>query len=710
MQYRLGELFSGPGGMSFGAKMAKVKIDGNLHEIIHRWASDIDQDSCETYRKNICPDLEGTVHHCDVKDLSIAELPEIDILAFGFPCNDFSLVGESKGMDGEFGMLYKYGVAAINTHNPIAFVAENVSGLSSSNEGAAFAQILSELRNAGKHGYELTAELHRFEHLGVPQSRHRYIIVGIQKNLNKKYVMPAFTHLTPITSQQALEDPPYHLREFGIKGKIPDGHPDHRIREPDEIVKRRLLAIPEGENAWHPDVEKDPQLRINTKTKLSSIYRRLHRKKPAYTVTGSGGGGTHMYHWKEPRALSNREKARLQTFPDDYKFIGGVTSVRKQIGMAVPPYGAKLIFETLLATLSDIPMLKIMSSPEPKIETFWAHRIKYVKSNHETIFSDSKLANLSNGQVMILTPQILAEDFKKSLELIQRWTSNGTSVRCILNDVWKDGMPQSIRDGILEAESSQDAFAIRSSFIKGNDAILVAKNEFGEVECIYAFPVDHSRDMGYLSSLRKIEVDQTLANHVTILCNEMAFAVLPKIDSIQSNAEMRDKISGDLDKFSNLEIHSEVAPSEDHEPTECIDLLAIARKSPVSSFNLEFGKGRRKDGSAGPRRWTEIEFTIGTKYSKLPNQFDAYTDDGKVIKLKRSGGSSPLGKDLASEGNRHLLGVWLKTKLYESGAMKRGERITEATLEAYGKTTLDFYKIKDSVYFMDFRPKDDKTA
>jgi hypothetical protein len=102
--------------------------------------------------------------------------------------------------------------------------------------------------------------------------------------------------------------------------------------------------------------------------------------------------------------------------------------------------------------------------------------------------------------------------------------------------------------------------------------------------------------------------------------------------------------------------------------------------------------------------------TIGTKYSKLPNQFDAYTDDGKVIKLKRSGGSSSLGKDLASEGNRHLLGVWLKTKLYESGALKHGERITEATLEAYGKTTLDFYKIKDGDYFMDFRPKDDETS
>ena len=62
----------------------------------------------------------------------------------------------------------------------------------------------------------------------------------------------------------------------------------------------------------------------------------------------SGGGGTHMYHWKENRALTNRERARLQTFPDDFLFIGSKESVRKQIGMAVPPKGMKVIFQALL--------------------------------------------------------------------------------------------------------------------------------------------------------------------------------------------------------------------------------------------------------------------------------------------------------------------------------------------------------------------------
>ena len=77
--------------------------------------------------------------------------------------------------------------------------------------------------------------------------------------------------------------------------------------------------------------------------------------RPAFTITGSGGGGTHGYHWEENRALTNRERARIQTFPDDFEFIGSKESVRRQIGMAVPPKLAEVIFTALLKTLHDIP-------------------------------------------------------------------------------------------------------------------------------------------------------------------------------------------------------------------------------------------------------------------------------------------------------------------------------------------------------------------
>ena len=84
---------------------------------------------------------------------------------------------------------------------------------------------------------------------------------------------------------------------------------------------------------------------------MSHIYRRLDSSKPAYTVTGSGGGGTHVYHYKENRALTNRERARLQTFPDKYNFFGGKESVRRQIGMAVPVLGAEKIMKAVKKSL-----------------------------------------------------------------------------------------------------------------------------------------------------------------------------------------------------------------------------------------------------------------------------------------------------------------------------------------------------------------------
>ena len=119
------------------------------------------------------------------------------------------------------------------------------------------------------------------------------------------------------------------------------------------MVIERLKYIPPGENAWYEGIPKE--LRLNVKgAKMSQIYRRLDPKKPSYTITGSGGGGTHGYHWEENRALTNRERARLQTFPDSFIFEGSKESVRKQIGMAVPPKGAQIIVEAVLKTFAGI--------------------------------------------------------------------------------------------------------------------------------------------------------------------------------------------------------------------------------------------------------------------------------------------------------------------------------------------------------------------
>ena len=135
---------------------------------------------------------------------------------------------------------------------------------------------------------------------------------------------------------------------------IPEDAPNNDLTKQSPTVVERLGYIKPGQNAFTADLPEHLKLNISG-AKISQIYKRLDPEKPAYTVTGSGGGGTHIYHWAEPRALTNRERARLQTFPDDFVFEGSKESVRKQIGMAVPCMGAKIIFEAILKTFAGIP-------------------------------------------------------------------------------------------------------------------------------------------------------------------------------------------------------------------------------------------------------------------------------------------------------------------------------------------------------------------
>ena len=223
-------------------------------------------------------------------------------------------------------------------------MAENVGGIRSANNGFAFEKILADLTDAGS-GYKLTTHLYKFEEYGVPQTRHRIVIIGFRNDLGIEFKVPAPTTLLredQMTAKKALEEP-----------AIPKNAQNHELTNHPPKVRERLAAIPPGENAWYKKLPKNLQLNVKG-AKLSQIYRRLHPERPAYTITGSGGGGTHGYHWDEPRALTNRERARLQTFPDDFIFEGGKESVRKQIGMAVPPTGAKIILEAVLKCYAGV--------------------------------------------------------------------------------------------------------------------------------------------------------------------------------------------------------------------------------------------------------------------------------------------------------------------------------------------------------------------
>ena len=350
--FRLGELFSGPGGIGTGAKLAHLPHHPE-YKIVHQWSNDYDADTCRTYAKNVVGDINSpSVIHGDIKTLDYSQLKEqgdIDALAFGFPCNDFSNVGERLGFEGKFGPLYTYGIKALEMFRPYFFLAENVGGLTTKKQEVAFKQILGDMRAAG---YKLVPHLYKFEQYGVPQARHRIIIVGIRDDLDVIFKVPSPAEFAEhdVSVRTALSNIP----EWATG--------QERTRQSPTVVERLSLILP-GQNAFTADLPE--HLQIKTATKISQIYRRLHPDKPSYTVTGSGGGGTHVYHFEEPRALTNRERARLQTFPDDFDFEGSKESVRKQIGMAVPVTGAKIIFEAILKSFAGEEYESVPSSMTP---------------------------------------------------------------------------------------------------------------------------------------------------------------------------------------------------------------------------------------------------------------------------------------------------------------------------------------------------------
>jgi len=342
VQYlKFGEFFSGPGGLALGAILAESKNGERVLKIKHAWSNDYDPSSCETYKKNICKNEKNPQVICrDVRDLDIDTLSSIDIFAYGFPCNDFSVVGEQKGFNGKFGPLYSYGINVLNKFKPRVFVAENVGGIASANDGRVFIKILDDLARAG-NGYKITAHLYKAEDYGVSQTRHRYIIVGIDQSIGVEFKVPKPTHKGNYVPVKV------------VLSNIPENAFNNEHAKVASQVVERLKHTKPGENAWTANLP--AHLKLNVKTaRMSQIYKRLHPDLPSYTITGSGGGGTHGYHYAEPRPLTNRERARIQSFPDDFEFVGSKEKVRKQIGMAVPPMLSNVVFKAILDTLNNV--------------------------------------------------------------------------------------------------------------------------------------------------------------------------------------------------------------------------------------------------------------------------------------------------------------------------------------------------------------------
>ncbi|MDR1763626.1 MAG: DNA cytosine methyltransferase [Dysgonamonadaceae bacterium] len=318
-------LFSGCGGLDLG-------FHNQGYETV--WANDFAHWACETFKRNFGDIIvEKDIEKIDpYNDKSI---PDCDLILGGFPCQDFSMIWKQPGLKGERGNLYKSFLRFVDAKKPKAFVAENVKGILTANDKKAIQQIIQDFDKI-EPGYLVIPKLYKFAEYGVPQFRERVLIVGIRVDTGFGFEHPKPTHgiegskpyVTTGEALQGVENVPYNNELMKISDK----------------TREMLKLIPEGGN--FTDIPKDNPLYV--KGLISHVYRRLKLNEPSKTIIAAGGGGTWGYHFPEPRALTNRERARIQSFPDSFIFEGSTTEVRRQIGNAVPPLGVEELAKTLL--------------------------------------------------------------------------------------------------------------------------------------------------------------------------------------------------------------------------------------------------------------------------------------------------------------------------------------------------------------------------
>jgi len=319
---RLISLFSGCGGMDLPFHKAGFKVV---------WAIDSNPYACKTFSRNIA----DVIINDSIENIDIAQVPEAEICIGGFPCQDFSLIWKRPGLEGTRGNLYTYFLDFVNKKKPKAFVAENVKGLLSANNYQAIKQIISDFESIAP-GYLVKPKLYNFADYGVPQFRQRVLLVGIRMDTGFNFVHPQ-----PEYGQNRKK--PYRTAGEALKNveAVLDNNKHHKIQTRTVEILNRIQ--PGGNFA---DIPKDSPYYV--KGMISHVYRRIHPDKPSSTIIAGGGGGTWGYHYLEPRSLTNRERARLQTFPDDFVFEGSTTEVRRQIGNAVPPQGIAAVVESLI--------------------------------------------------------------------------------------------------------------------------------------------------------------------------------------------------------------------------------------------------------------------------------------------------------------------------------------------------------------------------
>ena len=314
------DLFSGVGGISLGFEKEGFK---NIFSI------DFDEQACKTYKKNFS---NHNLIEKDIKDLTKKEIlniikgKEIDVVVGGVPCQSFSMAGNrirknTRNREDERHFLFKEFLRVVQIINPKIAIMENVKGILSSHNGRIKKEIIEGFE---KRGYNVDYQVLNSADYGVPQIRERAVFIA--NKVKKTNLFPEKTH-----PQEK------YIPVGSVLKNIPKLN--HNPRELSGITLKRVKLIKQGKN-WQ-SLPKE----LQTKSVHSGAYGRLDEKKPSRTIMTRFDTPTvgYVIHPKEHRTLTVREGARIQTFPDNFEFVGTNSSQNKQVGNAVPPLMARAI-------------------------------------------------------------------------------------------------------------------------------------------------------------------------------------------------------------------------------------------------------------------------------------------------------------------------------------------------------------------------------
>jgi len=358
--------FSGAGGMDLGFILAG-------HEII--WSNDFDKYAVETYNNNLAIKknhksiLKDIVELLDTDRESISKIiPNGDIIIGGFPCQGFSIANIGRTMEDSRNFLYEQLLKAISVKLPKFFLLENVKGLENMEKGKVLSMILDDLESAGSinskffpdngPGYKVMYGVHNALEYGVPQNRERVLILGIRndyfennpilKNISIKHFDGKYDHRKNllIAGNYSIDaNEKFHMNPIKIVNNLYESYLkngsfeipyDGKTLYKYNTLKDAIHDLPESYDPVFPN-HTGTLCKVNIKNSVGNRATYWDKHSPTIMGRGSGTGGPLIPpHPNQKRRLSVRETARIQTFPDKFRFYGSNSAAYRQIGNAVP--------------------------------------------------------------------------------------------------------------------------------------------------------------------------------------------------------------------------------------------------------------------------------------------------------------------------------------------------------------------------------------